>query len=266
MARVDLSNADLHRLLDFAALTREVGWSDDDLRPLLQGVTELVRCDFATITVIHPDPARAWCAAYPSGHMTSTLFDAFTEYAADHPYVQYLSRATHPEPARLTDLVPMTRFRQTALYHEHFRPLGTANQICLPVDERDGALVGLSLNGSGHDFTERDLELVSHIWPHLRGALREYDRLFAVQRQSAAAGLRVHGVALGRLSPREQDVARLVAEGLADKQIGTRLGISARTVQKHVEHILDKLGVRSRAAVAVAAVALDRDHPVDHRT
>jgi DNA-binding NarL/FixJ family response regulator len=63
---------------------------------------------------------------------------------------------------------------------------------------------------------------------------------------SAAAKPAVEGP-LGR---RESDVARLVAEGLSNKQIGTRLFISERTVDSHVRSILNKLGFNSRAQIA----------------
>jgi non-specific serine/threonine protein kinase len=56
------------------------------------------------------------------------------------------------------------------------------------------------------------------------------------------------------LSEREQEVLRLVAEGLTSKQIGKQLVLSYRTVDHHLTSIFNKLGVESRAqAVAVAA-------------
>ena len=55
---------------------------------------------------------------------------------------------------------------------------------------------------------------------------------------------------LGPLAAREADVARLVAEGLTNKQIGVRLFISERTVDSHVRSILNKLGFSSRAQIA----------------
>ena len=54
----------------------------------------------------------------------------------------------------------------------------------------------------------------------------------------------------GPLAKRELEVAGLVAEGLSNKQIATRLFISDRTVATHVGHILNKLGFNSRAQVA----------------
>ena len=58
-----------------------------------------------------------------------------------------------------------------------------------------------------------------------------------------------HGSA-GVLRPRETDVARLVAEGLSNKEIGARLFISERTVESHVRGIMNKLGFTSRAQIA----------------
>ena len=57
-------------------------------------------------------------------------------------------------------------------------------------------------------------------------------------------------IATGPLAKREVEVARLVAEGLTNKQIGTRLFISERTVATHVRNILNKLGFGSRAQIA----------------
>jgi DNA-binding NarL/FixJ family response regulator len=56
-----------------------------------------------------------------------------------------------------------------------------------------------------------------------------------------------------RLTNRELEILQLLAEGLAQAQIAEQLVISPKTVGSHIEHILAKLGVRSRAqAIAVA--------------
>jgi predicted ATPase/DNA-binding CsgD family transcriptional regulator len=58
-----------------------------------------------------------------------------------------------------------------------------------------------------------------------------------------------HRSETGPLAKREVEVARLVAEGLSNKQVAARLFISERTVATHVGHILDKLGFKSRAQI-----------------
>ena len=56
--------------------------------------------------------------------------------------------------------------------------------------------------------------------------------------------------ASGALSPREREVARLVADGLSNKEIALRLAIGPATVKNHVHNILDKLALRRRSAIA----------------
>ena len=57
------------------------------------------------------------------------------------------------------------------------------------------------------------------------------------------------GVIAG-LSPRENDVLRMLAEGLTDREIAAALVISPRTVETHVSNVLHKLNVRKRAEAA----------------
>jgi DNA-binding NarL/FixJ family response regulator len=54
------------------------------------------------------------------------------------------------------------------------------------------------------------------------------------------------------LTPRELEVLRLVARGLTDREIGVVLGISTRTVETHVAHAMQRLGVHDRAAAVEA--------------
>jgi DNA-binding CsgD family transcriptional regulator len=111
----------------------------------------------------------------------------------------------------------------------------------------------------------------------LREAVRVYDELGAsrdVARTDAAlrrAGVR-RGSRGGRkrpstgwesLTPSEQRVAALVAEGLTNPQIAERLFLSRRTVETHVSHALTKLEMSSR--VQLAAEVARREAPRDGR-
>ena len=63
---------------------------------------------------------------------------------------------------------------------------------------------------------------------------------------------------LAALSDREREVAELVAAGRTNREIAGELFLSKRTVDTHLAHVFEKLGVSSRAAVA-AAVARQLD-------
>lgn len=64
----------------------------------------------------------------------------------------------------------------------------------------------------------------------------------------------VKAVDAGPLSLREREVATLVAAGMTNREIAKRLFISERTAEGHLEHIRNKLGVRSRTEIATWAV------------
>ena len=60
-------------------------------------------------------------------------------------------------------------------------------------------------------------------------------------------------IALQRLSPRELDVLRLVARGLSNTEIAEQFQLSVATVRTHLDHVLAKLALASRAQAVVVA-------------
>jgi len=68
--------------------------------------------------------------------------------------------------------------------------------------------------------------------------------------QVAARPSRTRATSSTALSRRELEIARLVAEGLTNREIASRLFISSRTVDTHVTNMLNKLGIGSRTQLA----------------
>jgi DNA-binding CsgD family transcriptional regulator len=108
-------------------------------------------------------------------------------------------------------------------------------------------------------------------WPAgqlLDQAIAIYQRLDAARDLARAeAALRQMGIRRGRhvthrraqggwpsLTPSEQAVVDLVAEGLSNPQIGQRLYVSRRTVQTHLAHVFAKLHITSRTQLAAEAI------------
>jgi DNA-binding CsgD family transcriptional regulator len=81
-----------------------------------------------------------------------------------------------------------------------------------------------------------------------RGKDSHIMRLEEIALNAPAASL----AALG-LTPREAEVLSWVAQGKTNREIGMILGSSARTVQKHLEHVFQKIGVESRTAAILKA-------------
>jgi two-component system, OmpR family, response regulator len=79
------------------------------------------------------------------------------------------------------------------------------------------------------------------------------DELLVRARKVIRRAAPIAATAAPRLTTRELEVLRLLTDGLGQEEIAERLFISTKTVATHIDHILGKLGVRSRAqAVALA--------------
>ena len=130
--------------------------------------------------------------------------------------------------------------------------LGVRSQIAVPLTvrgERHGVVMVCS--ATPDYFSEDDLRFIETIasWVGLVGY-----RAAAVQQavaEAAREGLRVAAEdTVGKLTPRQREVARLVASGLTNMEIAERLVLTPGTVANHVEGILRRLGFRSRTQVA----------------
>ena len=147
-------------------------------------------------------------------------------------------RCACAEPLRITDVASRARFWKSPFYSAVMRPLGFEHELKLWLPAPPGHARFFELErGPGPDFDERDRSFLSLVRPHLARLRSRWER-------------RPH---LPSLTERELDVLALVAQGLTNRQIGRRLFISPGTVRTHLEHIYDKLGVRSRAGAVSAA-------------
>jgi DNA-binding NarL/FixJ family response regulator len=88
-------------------------------------------------------------------------------------------------------------------------------------------------------------------WLYRDEALRELRRLGERPRLTSRsrAGRSGAGGPLAALTPREREVAALVADAQTNAQIAARLHLSESTVEKHVSSVLAKLGLSSRSGV-----------------
>jgi two-component system, OmpR family, sensor kinase len=103
-------------------------------------------------------------------------------------------------------------------------------------------------------FTERDLQFLTAVAGWI-GMVTHRAELF--ERATVEAGRQAErrfADDIARITRREREVASLIAEGLTNAEIAERLVLAEGTVANHLEHILRKLGLRSRTQLAVWAV------------
>ena len=164
-------------------------------------------------------------------------------YLWQHPVLEHLRGRPRNVVMQPTDLISQRQFRRTDLYAQCFRPAGMEYQIAAGLSW-PGRVGGFAVNRPRpRNFTAREVALVQHLRPHV-------ERAFAAALRAAAPPPAMEG-----LTPRQGEVLRWLGVGKRNAEIATILGISSRTVEKHVEQVFDKLGVETRSAAAATLAA-----------
>jgi len=195
----------------------------------VEGLPRLVASEFTTLSICHLASGKREVFGLPAGALNAEDRAAFDRHFHEHPLVRYHAYLGGPNTQRISDSLPLEQFRRSALYNDYYRRIRIDHAMALPIYVRDGLLVSFVLNRTRRDFTDRERALLDLMRPHLA---KVYRRMSTV----------------GRLTAREAEVLRWVAAGKSDAQIGAILRISARTVQKHLQNVYDKLGVENRTA------------------
>jgi DNA-binding CsgD family transcriptional regulator len=227
----------------FAALGAIAERADDTDAFARAGVRELpglVASELTTLSVCHLKSGRRDVVGFPDARLSVEDRLCFDRFFAEHPLVRYHADRQGRGAHRISDSVPFGRFREGALYSEYYRRIGIDHVLALPILVDDNLLVSFVFNRKGCDFADRECELLDRVGPVL-------SRLYRNLR--ASPGEATHALRL--LTPREREVQRWLVAGKTDRDIAEILGCSHRTVQKHLQHLYEKLGVETRTAAAM---------------
>lgn len=146
----------------------------------------------------------------------------------------------------VTDVLGEIRARTLVLHNQDDKaiPLDAGREIAALVP---GACMHI-LDGNEHD-------------PFIRDSGAVVDAILAFVEDRPIPRAELSSPPKPDLTPREEEVLRLIALGAANKQIASRLGIAVATVERHVTHIYGKLDARGRADAAMSAVAMGLVRP-----
>jgi len=119
-----------------------------------------------------------------------------------------------------------------------------ANQVAVAID-----------NAMLHEHQQEMIARLQQLHTHLSQAERE--QLIALERERTVPGLRPDPSSSIRTPPplnnSQQEILRLITEGLSNKEIASRIHLSENTVKSHIQEILRKLEARNRVQAAVRA-------------
>lgn len=235
---------DVHGLLDL-----------DDLRHgMVRALRRAVGSDWVSMNEFGLLPGDVWSLVDPP--IPAELVDRFALYAHQNPLVEYCMTSRRGSARRISDFLSPSQLHTLELYREVYAEVGLEYQLAFTLPQRPPRMLGVALSRKERDFTDAERDFVNRARPFLIQAYRNalaYEALKPAEEDQLAAALVRAG-----LTGRQAAVAALVSMGRSNADAAAALGISARTVDKHLEHVFAKLGANSRSEVANRAWDLAR--------
>lgn len=248
MDGAQLSAADLRAMLALLGAAHEATGAEQFADVLMAHLNGLVVSDLISYNEINLAGGATHTYFEPQLVPRPELEESFARLIAQHPLVQHYNATGNPSPLRMSDFITLPELQKLDLYHEVFNPLETNFQLAFSVAIDADTVIGIGLNRRRRDFTDREVALMSELQPHLAAAFEH-----SVLRAEQASRKHAQSLAAQRLAdltPREREVALLLANGSTNRQVARTLFISERTAEKHAANVLSKLAVASRASLA----------------
>jgi DNA-binding CsgD family transcriptional regulator len=207
----------------------------------------LVPSELTTLSICDLDTGHRSVVSDLPGAIGAREIAAFDRHFHQHPLVRAHGRNPRAMTSRLSDVLPTPTFRGLALYEDYYRAIRIDHVMAVPIHVRKNVIVSFVLNRSRRDFSDCERACLEALRPHL-GSLYRLSR--AAEGPQAAWGVPPADPATGEagLTERECEVLRWLSGGKTDRDIAAILGISPRTVHKHLQRIYEKLGVETRTA------------------
>ena len=177
---------------------------------------------------------------------TTKLTQRLMELLEAHPFTAHARRTGDWGPLALADFWSDAELKRSTLWKDVYRHVGIGRLLACAAfrGNRVGTLNVCRPLGAPH-FSDRDRTMLQLLLPHYVQALQAAERE-TMRRQGEGEVLPTLG-----LTKREVQVAAWLARGRTNGEIARILATQPRTVEKHVERILIKLGVENRTAAAM---------------
>ncbi|MEO6568871.1 MAG: LuxR C-terminal-related transcriptional regulator [Opitutaceae bacterium] len=225
---------------------------------MLRLATRLVANEWASYNEVERDTYRSVLNfRFPDSMEIQKRAPSLLACIHEHPGLPF-GRNGSLETRTLSDFLSWSAFQRTTMFNEYYRHVGVRYQIFFGFDGGQGNRRTIALNRKQRDFSARDRRILDILSPHYgqahANAVR-FEQLRAGPAQEASYALVVKNrSAILRLTEREKEVLNWIILGKSNPEIAVILGLSVRTVYKHVENLFAKMGVESRAQAMVKAL------------
>ena len=249
------------RLLELIGDTGSVLEIEDFRHVLLDALGVAVPSDWVAINELGPGPEMIMEIIKPP--ISPEALAVFVRYAEQNPLMEHYLRTRDGRARRISDLISSEELHSRELYTEFYGPLGLEFQMVFSLPGEPDRVLAVILSRRHQDFTDDERDLVETARPFLIQAYRNallYSE--AVVAAPAPSRPRLEALRALGLTQRQAEVLQLIAIGAGERDIAEQLGISRRTVNKHLELCYRALGIDRRArAAAIAWSTVDGARP-----
>ena len=239
----ELPSQHLKHALDFVLDLSALQDAGSFAKYVVNGLPRLVASELTTLSICDLNSGVRRVVSFPENAISLDDQQCFNRLMHEHPLVRYHSQ--HPDGGawRISDSMPMQTFKRKEIYGDYYRRIGIDHVVAVPIVSNPRLVMSFVLNRAGHDFADRECELLSRMQPALANLYRVTSMTARLNREQESQ--------LSSLTPREREILHWVGAGKSNAQIAAILGLSVRTVQKHLENSYVKLGVENRTAAAM---------------
>jgi hypothetical protein len=137
---------------------------------ILSVLPRLFPAETISYNEVNPQAQRNEVRRWPA--LPSEYEPVFLRHMGDHPLIAHYHKTRDGRALRISDFLSPRQFHRVALYNEYFRPLRMEYQMALTLPAPLPLVVGMALGRSGRDFSQREMQLLNMLRPHLVQAYR----------------------------------------------------------------------------------------------
>lgn len=150
---------------------------------ILSALPRLIPSEITSYNEINPQAGRNEYASVPS--LPPEYDPVFVRHVGDHPLITHYHKTGDGRALKISDFLAQRQFHRLGLYNEFFRLFRVEYQMAVTLPAPPRLVVGIALNRSRRDFSERERQLLNLLRPHLIQAYQNAETVTRMEEEQA---------------------------------------------------------------------------------
>jgi DNA-binding NarL/FixJ family response regulator len=172
MSRLD--ERSLHQVLEVIHNVRDVSDPEQFGAVVLSELARVVPSEVSSFNEVDPVAGRFSFLVEPTTFpVPPGTAEMLSKYATEHPLIQYVIRTGDGSARRVSDVWTQQQWHDSGIFREFYGPLGVEHQMSIGLPAPMPIVVGVALNRSELDFSDRERDVLNVLRPHLAQSWRQ---------------------------------------------------------------------------------------------